>query len=194
VFSVVLIGFSLAMDAFAVSVSSGISIKDLKIFHALRASFFFAFFQFAMPVAGWYLGMAFAAYIQAFDHWVAFGLLSLIGGKMLFEAAKEKEKKETGGSDPAGGRDIRFLPCLFLLSVATSIDALAVGLSFSLLGQDIWIPAILISLITFSVCLTGFEFGRRIGGLLEKRAEILGGLILIGIGIKILVEHFLAGS
>jgi putative Mn2+ efflux pump MntP len=185
-FSVILIGFSLAMDAFAVSVSSGISIKDLKVFHAARASFFFALFQFAMPVAGWYLGMAFAVYIQAFDHWVAFGLLVLIGGKMLFEASKEKE--ETGGQ----GKDIRSLPCLLLLSVATSIDALAVGLSFSLLGQDIWVPAILISVITFAVCLTGFEFGRRIGVLLEKRAEILGGLILIGIGVKILLEHLLA--
>jgi putative Mn2+ efflux pump MntP len=189
-----LIGFSLAMDAFAVSVSSGISIKDLKIFHAVRASLFFALFQFAMPVAGWYLGMAFAAYIKAFDHWVAFGLLALIGGKMLFEAAKEKGHGGAGSPQPARGRDIRFLPCLFLLSVATSIDALAVGLSFSLLGQDIWAPAILISVITFAVCLTGFEFGRRIGGLLEKRAGILGGLILIGIGIKILIEHFLAES
>jgi putative Mn2+ efflux pump MntP len=188
--SVVLIGFSLAMDAFAVSVSSGISIKDLKVFHALRASFFFAFFQFAMPVAGWYLGMTFSSYIQAFDHWVAFGLLVFIGGKMLFEAIKEK--KETGGPDQ--GKDIRFLPCLFLLAVATSIDALAVGLSFSLLGQNIWVPAILISVITFAVCLTGFEFGRRIGVLLKKRAEILGGLILIGIGIKILLEHCLAGE
>jgi putative Mn2+ efflux pump MntP len=191
VFSIVLIGFSLAMDAFAVSVSSGISIKDLRVFHALRASFSFALFQFAMPVAGWYLGMAFAAYIQVFDHWVAFGLLALIGGKMLFEALKEKKEKEgTGGRC----RDIRSLPCLFLLSLATSIDALAVGLSFSLLGRGIWFPALLISVITFAVCLTGFEFGRHIGVLLEKRAGMLGGLILIGIGIKILLEHLLAGA
>jgi putative Mn2+ efflux pump MntP len=175
------------MDAFAVSVSSGISIKELKVFHAARASLSFALFQFAMPVAGWYLGMAFASYIQTFDHWVAFGLLVLIGGKMLFEAIRGKEKEETGGQ----GKDIRSLSCLLLLSVATSIDALAVGLSFSLLGQGIWLPAILISVITFAVCLTGFEFGRRIGALLEKRAEILGGLILIGIGVKILLEHLL---
>jgi putative Mn2+ efflux pump MntP len=188
--SVVLIGFSLAMDAFAVSVSSGISIKNLRVFYAVRASLFFALFQFAMPVAGWYLGMAFASYIQTFDHWVAFGLLVLIGGKMLFEASKEK--KETGSPDQ--GKDIRTLSCLLLLSVATSIDALAVGLSFSLLGQGIWIPAILISVITFAVCLTGFEFGRRIGALLEKRAGFLGGLILIGIGVKILLEHLLSGG
>jgi putative Mn2+ efflux pump MntP len=176
------------MDAFAVSLSSGISIRDLRFFYAVRASFFFGFFQFAMPVAGWYLGMAFASYIEAFDHWVAFGLLSLIGGKMLFETLRERKNEETGAS----GRDIRSLPCLFLLSVATSIDALAVGLSFSLLGQDIWVPAILISAITFAVCLAGFEFGRRIGAFLEKRTGILGGLILIGIGIKILLEHLLA--
>jgi putative Mn2+ efflux pump MntP len=119
---------------------------------------------------------------------VAFGLLVLIGGKMLFEALKGKE--ETGGQ----GKDIRDLPCLLLLSVATSIDALAVGLSFSLLGQGIWIPAVIISVITFAVCLTGFEFGRRIGALLEKRAGVLGGLILIGIGVKILLEHLLAGA
>lgn len=189
-FPVVLIGFSLAMDAFAVSVSSGISIKNLRVFHALRASFFFGLFQFAMPVAGWYLGRAFSAYIQAFDHWIAFGLLVLIGGKMLSETLRGKEK-ETGCPDQ--GRDIRSLPCLFLLSVATSIDALAVGLSFNLLGRDIWTPAFLISAITFAVCLTGFEFGRRIGVLFEKRAGILGGLILIGIGIKILLEHLLEG-
>jgi putative Mn2+ efflux pump MntP len=110
---------------------------------------------------------------------------------MLFEAAKGKEKEETG--DPDQGKDIRSLPCLLLLSVATSIDALAVGLSFSLLGRGIWAPAVLISVITFVVCLMGFEFGRRIGVLLEKRAGILGGLILIGIGIKILLEHLLKG-
>jgi putative Mn2+ efflux pump MntP len=210
--SVVLIGFSLSMDAFAVSVSSGVSIRDLKIFHAFRASFFFGFFQFAMPVAGWYLGRTFAARIQAVDHWVAFGLLALIGGKMLFEALKGEKKNDASASQRGGdirpsgpfvdkyaidcpairrGGDIRSLPCLFALAVATSIDALAVGLSFSLLGQGIWGSAFLIAGITFAVCLTGFEFGRRIGTLLEKWAEIAGGLILIGIGTKILLEHLI---
>jgi putative Mn2+ efflux pump MntP len=196
-FSVVLIGFSLSMDAFAVSVSSGVSIRDLKIFHAFRASFFFGFFQFAMPVAGWYLGKTFAARIQAVDHWIAFGLLAFIGGKMLFETFKgEKKPAAPDGHEidtPASqrGGDIRSLPTLFLLAVATSIDALAVGISFSLLGQGIWSSACLIAGITFAVCLTGFEFGRRIGTLLEKWAEIAGGLILIGIGIKILLEHLI---
>ena len=182
-FSVALIGLSLSMDAFAVSVGSGVSIKDLKPFHAARASLSFGLFQFAMPVAGWYLGTAFAAYIQAFDHWAAFGLLTFIGGKMIWESLR--------GSDSAG--DIRSLSCLLTLSVATSIDALAVGFSFSILSQGIWIPAAAIGGITFMTCLIGFEFGRRIGAFLEKSAGIAGGLILIGIGVKILIEH-LAGQ
>jgi putative Mn2+ efflux pump MntP len=162
----------------------------LKNFYSIRASFFFGFFQFAMPVAGWYMGKTFASYIQAFDHWIAFGLLALIGGKMLFEAVRGGKTGQKNSGDQQGG-DIRSLPTLFVLSVATSIDALAVGLSFSLLGRSIWAPAALIAGITFAVCLTGFEFGRRIGSLLEKWAQISGGLILIGIGVKILLEHLL---
>jgi putative Mn2+ efflux pump MntP len=188
--SIVLIGLSLSMDAFAVSVSSGISIKDLRIFQAVRASLFFGIFQFVMPVAGWYLGMAFAVYIQAVDHWIAFGLLIFVGGKMILENLK-KEKGE-GEKDTHETADIRSLSCLFTLAVATSIDALAVGLSFNILGQGIWLPAAAIGGITFAVCLTGFEFGRRIGVLLKKWAAVAGGLTLIGIGTKILIEH-LAG-
>jgi len=179
ILSVILIGLSLSIDAFAVSVSAGISIRDLKIFHAVRASLFFGAFQFAMPVAGWYLGTAFAVYIQSFDHWIAFGLLAFVGGKMILESFK--------GSGSAA--DIRCFSCLLTLSLATSIDALAVGLSFSILGHGIWLPAAIIGGITFVVCLSGFEFGRRIGPLLEKWAGITGGLILIGIGVKILIEH-----
>jgi putative Mn2+ efflux pump MntP len=199
--SIILIGLSLSMDAFAISVGSGISIKGLKPYHALRASFFFGIFQFVMPVAGWYLGYSFASYIKNFDHWVAFGLLAFIGGKMVIEALREgKEKKEadtnsitvTEDRDGKSNSDIRSISCLLTLSIATSVDALAVGLSFSLLGQDIWVPAAGIGLVTFLVCMTGFEAGRRIGPLLEKGAEIAGGLVLIGIGIKILLEHLLS--
>ncbi|MDR1804463.1 MAG: manganese efflux pump MntP family protein, partial [Treponema sp.] len=111
ILSIVLIGLSLSIDALAVSVGAGISIKDLKRFHAVRASFFFGLFQFLMPVAGWYLGSAFAVYIQAFEHWVAFGLLAFVGGKMIWENLR--------GSESSG--DIRSLPSLLLLAVATSI-------------------------------------------------------------------------
>jgi putative Mn2+ efflux pump MntP len=205
--SIVLIGLSLSMDAFAVSVCSGISIRGISVFHAIRASLFFGIFQFIMPVAGWFLGKTFSSYIQAVDHWIAFGLLAVIGGKMLWEAGQEalrasrKAKAAASGVfEPANrgscgaqaadtGADIRSLRVLLTLAVATSIDALAVGLSFSLLNQGIWGPAALIGGITFVVCLTGFEFGRRIGFMFERGAQMLGGLILIGIGIRILIEH-----
>ncbi|MDR3167605.1 MAG: manganese efflux pump MntP family protein [Treponema sp.] len=185
--SIILIGFSLSMDAFAVSVSSGISIRDLKWFHALRASFFFGLFQFLMPVSGWFLGKTFISFIAPYDHWVAFGLLAFIGGKMVKTALDSK--KETPPQTGAG--DIRNLGTLLTLTIATSIDALAVGLSFSILAQGIWGPAALIGGITFLVCLIGFEFGRRIGILFEKGAQIVGGIILFSIGAKILLEHLL---
>ncbi|MDR1566855.1 MAG: manganese efflux pump MntP family protein [Treponema sp.] len=192
--SVILIGISLSIDAFAVSVSAGISIRERKLFHALRSSFFFGFFQFIMPVTGWYLGKTLAAYISAWDHWIAFGLLAFIGGKMIWETLRGRKKAPSGkeGAAPWDGKspsDLRSLPFLLTLSFATSIDALAVGLSFSILNREIWSSALVIGGITFAVCITGFEFGRRIGALLEKWAEIAGGLILIGIGVKILSEH-----
>ncbi|MDR2258172.1 MAG: manganese efflux pump MntP family protein [Treponema sp.] len=210
--SIVLMGLSLSMDAFAVSVSSGICIPGLRPFHAVRASLSFGLFQFVMPLAGWYLGSAFAASISAVDHWIAFGLLALIGGKELWEALSEKAGAapcETAGSekpgDPPGGEpetaadgapgpkkpraDIRDPLTLLNLSVATSIDALAVGISLSIMGHGIWFSAALIGGITFLVCLSGFEFGRRLGFLFKKGARIAGGLILFGIGVKILAEH-----
>jgi putative Mn2+ efflux pump MntP len=216
--SIVLIGLSLSMDAFAVSVSSGICIPGLRPFHAVRASLSFGLFQFIMPLAGWYLGSAFAAYIDTVDHWIAFGLLVLIGGKELWEALSEKADAnpcETAGPEgpdgpnepePAGDgagtagaktaaaprskkSDIRNLLTLLNLSVATSIDALAVGISLSIMGHSVWFSAALIGGITFLVCLTGFEFGRRLGRLFRKSARIAGGLILIGIGAKILLDQ-----
>jgi putative Mn2+ efflux pump MntP len=193
--SVFLIGLSLSMDAFAVSVGSGISIRGLKHFHMVRACFFFGIFQFLMPVAGWYLGSAFAVYISALDHWAAFVLLTVIGGKMILGALRPGKntapETENGRSAFRQGGDIRSLFCLLTLSAATSIDALAVGLSFSILGREIWGPAAAIGCITFVVCMLGFEFGRRIGVLLEKWAEIAGGAVLIVIGLKILLEHLL---
>ncbi|AEF82232.1 manganese efflux pump MntP family protein [Leadbettera azotonutricia] len=199
--SIILIGLSLSMDAFAISVSSGITIKGLKPYHALRAALFFGLFQFIMPVAGWYLGYSFASYIKNFDHWIAFGLLAFIGGKMVVEGAREI-KKDTSTNDDSitvnsdckckDKSDIRSMPCLLSLSIATSIDALAVGLSFSLLGNTIWLPAMGIGIVTFLVCMIGFEASRLIGPLLGKWAEIAGGLVLIGIGAKILLEHLLS--
>jgi putative Mn2+ efflux pump MntP len=200
--SVVLIGLSLAMDAFAVSVCSGLAAPGLPVFYAVRASLLFGIFQFIMPVTGWFAGQTFNSYIQTFDHWIAFILLAFIGGKMIREAVREALQARGNRTDTVDGEskkntgrylDIRSLRILLPLAVVTSIDALAVGLSFSLLQLGIWGPAALIGGITFAVCLIGFEFGRRIGLVFERGAQILGGVILIGIGIRILVEHLNGG-
>lgn len=186
--SIILIGLSLSMDAFAVSVGAGVSIPGLKPFHALRSSFFFGLFQFLMPAAGWFLGGRLASYIDAFDHWVVFVLLSFIGGKMALESLRGKKGTPAGKT---GTLDIRNLGTLLTVSVSTSIDALAVGVSFSFLNQGIWLNALVIGLVTFCCCFLGFEFGRRLGRFFEKWAGLAGGLTLIGVGVKILVEHLL---
>jgi putative Mn2+ efflux pump MntP len=181
--SVILIGLSLSLDALAASVSSGVSIKELKLFYITRASFCFGLFQFLMPLIGYAVGRTFISYIAAYDHWIAFALLAFIGGKMLKDALSAEPD-----SAPAGA-DIRSFGPLLVLAIATSIDALAVGVSFSVTGHNIWTSAALIGGITFAVCFAGFEFGKRIGRLFEKRAVLAGGLILIVLGVKILVEH-----
>ena len=183
--ALLLIALGLSMDALAVSVSSGIVIRDMRLFHAVRASFFFGLFQFLMPLAGWYLGSAFVDYIEAFDHWIAFILLVFIGGKMIIESLRRR--KDTSGQAAPG--DIRGMKTLLTLSVATSIDALAAGVSLSIMGHGVWGSAAVIGGVTFLVCLCGFEFGRLIGVMLEKWAQIAGGLMLIAIGIRILAQH-----
>jgi putative Mn2+ efflux pump MntP len=137
-----------------------------------------------MPLIGYAVGRTFISYIEAYDHWIAFALLAFIGGKMLKDALIAKPD-----SADAVGADIRSFAPLLVLATATSIDALAVGVSFSITGQNIWTSAALIGGITFAVCFAGFEFGKRIGRLFEKWAAIAGGLILIALGIKILAEH-----
>jgi putative Mn2+ efflux pump MntP len=199
--TVALIGLSLSLDAFAVSVSAGIT-GGLRKLHALRASFFFGLFQFLMPVAGWFLGATVVSYIEAFDHWMAFILLAGIGAKMIFDGLKAAAhspapdiprpgKSETaakaGETNPLAG-----IKTLLLLAVATSIDALAVGLSLNILGQKIFSAAALIGLITFTVCLAGFLIGKRAGHVFGKGLRIAGGLVLIGIGVKIVAEHLIA--
>lgn len=191
-FSIVLIALSLSMDAFAISLSAGIGIKGLRRFYMVRAAFLFGLFQFIMPVLGWYLGKTVRVYIETYDHWIAFGLLAFIGGKMLKEGFAPPRKiregdNPPGGTGPAG--DIRRIGPLLTLALATSIDALAVGISFNILGHGIWSSAALIGGITFLVCLIGFGFGRRIGRFLGKWAERAGGFVLITIGFKILLEH-----
>ncbi len=180
--SIFFIAIGLAMDAFAVSIASGVSIKNLRIRHILAIAFAFGFFQGFMPIVGWLAGMGFREMIASVDHWVAFGLLLLIGLKMIYESfAIEQEVKACDTALNASR--------LLLLSIATSIDALAVGLTFSCVGVEIVTPALIISLVTFLLSTAGVIIGDKIGHLFEGKIELVGGIILIAIGTKILFEH-----
>jgi putative Mn2+ efflux pump MntP len=185
-----LIGLALSMDAFAVSVSASICTAFIPFATGLRAAFFFGLFQFAMPILGWLLGGAFKQLIQSYDHWIAFALLSFVGGKMLWEGLRARNPASCPDPEEEKSHGIMKLNTLFVLSVATSIDALAVGLSFSILGSPILGPAAVIGATTFVTCLLGVQFGKRLKGLLGEWAEIIGGSVLVAIGLKILVEHF----
>lgn len=189
-FTHVLIALGLSMDAFAVSVSNGICIPNLRHRHAFRAALVFGLFQAGMPILGWFLGSTFRTLIQTVDHWIAFGLLVAIGGKMIWESFETPENCECeAGCQCAKGHNILTWPGLLVLAIATSIDALAVGLSYCLLGQSIWLPALMIGVITFGMSSLGCELGRRMGSHMGAWAERVGGLVLIGIGVKILIEH-----
>jgi putative Mn2+ efflux pump MntP len=186
--STILVALALSMDAFAVSIASGVCVTRLSFGHAFRASLSFGAFQFAMPLVGWLLGGTFRSYIQGFDHWIAFGLLALVGGKMIKESFELKDPSSCSEEEKARS-DIRDLRTLLVLSVATSIDALAVGLYYSVLGAPILGPAVVIGVVTFALCMAGTEFGKRIGARFERWAELAGGATLAGIGLKILIEH-----
>ncbi len=183
-----LIGVGLSMDAFAVSICKGLSMKKVNYTHGLIIAFFFGGFQALMPLIGWLLGTSFAVYISAFDHWIAFVLLAFIGGKMAIESFKNDEdeaKQEDGKLD---------IKELFVLAVATSIDALAVGISFACLQVSIWSSITIIGITTFVISLGGVVIGNKFGSKYKNKAELAGGLILVGIGIKILAEHLLGKS
>jgi len=179
--SILLIAVGLAMDAFAVSIVTGSIYRELHVKHALRMALFFGGFQAVMPVIGFLAGMGLKAYISHVDHWVAFGLLAFVGGKMVYEAFQIESAEKN--------RDPSNLLILLALSVATSIDALAVGITLSLLTSAIALAVTLIGVITFALSYTGIYIGKRFGHFFESRIEVVGGLILIGIGVKILVEH-----
>lgn len=182
---ILLIAVSLALDAFAVSVSSGISVPGFSWREAMKMGCWFGFFQFAMPMVGWLLGTGVSLYIAAVDHWIAFGLLALIGGKMVVEALKK------GGGDGENAPTELTAQRLTILAVATSIDALAVGVSMAFMAVDILMSAAVIGVVAFGLSVLGGLVGRRLGCLFQKRAELVGGLVLIGIGVKILCEHLI---
>ena len=175
---------ALAMDAFAVALSSSASLKSVTAGHYLRMSLAFGLFQAFMPIAGWVLGLSVRGLIEAWDHWIAFGLLAFVGLNMLRDAFSCKADDEHCG-DPSHGIT------LLLLAVATSIDALAVGLSFSVVGISVWFPALVIGLVCALLTALGIWLGARLGccDMLGGRASAVGALVLIGIGVKILHEH-----
>jgi len=180
--SILMIGIGLAMDAFAVSLTMGLSTtKKNKIKIASKAGIFFGLFQGLMPLTGWLLGIKFTKYIEKIDHWIAFGLLVFIGGKMVYESIKGNDDEE---------KQIDFSNKRFLvLAIATSIDALAVGVSFAFLSVNILSASIIIACTTFILCIVAVYIGGVLGSVLKSKSEIIGGVILIIMGSKILIEH-----
>lgn len=178
-----LIGVGLSMDAFAVSVCKGLNMREkLSLKHAGIIALFFGGFQALMPLIGYFLGVNFESLIKSFDHWIAFVLLGFIGGKMIYEAVTEKDDDE----DQDGSLKIKEL---FMLAVATSIDALAVGITFAFLSVNIWSSVSIIGVTTFILAFLGVILGNKFGSRYKSKAEIAGGVILILMGTKILLEH-----
>ncbi|MCX7425574.1 MAG: manganese efflux pump MntP family protein [Planctomycetia bacterium] len=177
------IAVGLAMDALAVSVAIGLSLARVTPRHTFRIAFHFGLFQFIMPILGWLGGNVLAPYIGAWDHWIAFGLLGYVGGKMLWEAGSERNPG--GKADPTRG------VMLVTLSIATSIDALAVGLSMAMIHVSIWGPSVVIGLVAAALSAIGITFGRRFGSRWGYWAEVAGGGVLLVIGTRILLSHLL---
>ena len=188
---ILLIGIGLSMDAFSVSVCKGLTTKKFSWKMALTCGLWFGFFQALMPLIGYFLGEQFEQYITSVDHWIAFGLLFLIGANMIREALVETEngERKTENEEEKTFRfpfsQLQMLP----LAIATSIDALAVGISFACIQVKIWSSVLIIGLTTFAFSIVGVKIGNVFGSRFEKGAEIVGGIILILIGLKILLEH-----
>ena len=178
--SIIAIAVSLALDAFAVSLVAGATIRSITYRHVFRLAWHFGLFQFMMPIIGWLVGNTMFGYLEAIDHWIAFGLLTAIGGKMIRESFQEIQEFT---------KDITRGWTLIGLSLATSIDALAIGLTLSAIQVRIWYPSVIIGVVALLFSVAGIFLGRKTGKLLGKKFELLGGVILIAIGIKILISH-----
>ena len=174
-----LIALGLAMDAFAVSICKGLSMPKLNWKHAVIIGLYFGLFQAGMPVLGYFLGSSFAGQIEALDHWIAFLLLAIIGGNMILESRKEDVQPNASVS----------FKVMLPLSIATSIDALAVGVPFGILHAELVLSVSLIGIVTFLLSLVGVKLGNCFGAKYKSRAELVGGLILVLLGLKILLEH-----
>jgi len=184
VYKIFAIAVALAMDAFAVSIAAGVSLKNVSFRQTFRLAWHFGLFQAVMPIIGWSAGLTIRSLIEAYDHWIAFGLLAFVGINMLREAFGD-HLAEDKTIDPTKGLT------LVMLSVATSIDALAVGLSLSLIKASIWTPAFIIGLVATAFTILGLQLGERVGAVagLSHYADAVGGIVLLLIGLKILHEH-----
>jgi putative Mn2+ efflux pump MntP len=180
--NIVLIAISLSLDAVAVAAANGAKHHKMSFGQAFKIAVFFGLFQFIMPIVGWLMSASLASTISSIDHWVAFVLLFSLGLKMLFESQKDVEEKSI---------DIHSLKILFLLSVATSVDALVIGITFALLRTNIITSSIVIGVITTILSLGAIYAGKKFGETWGKRSEVLGGLVLIFLGVKILISHLL---
>jgi len=179
-FELIFIALGLAMDAFAVAVCKGLSLPKVRLRHMLIVGLYFGIFQGVMPLAGWLLSARFAEYVQAVAPWIAFGLLVIIGGKMIWESRKQAQEKSNASLG---------LRVMLPLAIATSIDALATGVTFAFLQVDIIPAVLLIGVITLVMSMLGVKIGSVFGLRFKSRAELVGGIILIGMGVKILIEH-----
>ncbi len=177
---ILLIGIGLAMDAFAVSICKGLSMKSMSWRKALIVGLYFGTFQALMPVIGYFLGATFENLVTQIDHWIAFALLTFIGSNMLKEAFTKNEENRNDNVD---------FKTMIILAIATSIDALAVGITFAFLKVDIILATIIIGIVTLIICIIGVKLGNKFGDKYERKAEVVGGAILILIGLKILLEH-----
>ncbi len=184
-FAILLIALALAVDAFAVALAAGVSLPEVGCRHTFRLAWHFGLFQGGMNILGWAGGLTFRSQIESFDHWLAFTLLFLVGARMIHEALSAGDENKKSPSDPTRGFS------LVMLSVATSIDALAVGLSFAVLKVSIWMPALVIGIVASAMTACGLHLGRvmRHAVGLGKTTEVAGGIVLIGIGLKILFDH-----
>lgn len=182
--TIFLLAIGLSFDSFAVSVCSGLNLPHIRFFQAAKIAIFLALFQGLMPLAGWLVGNSIKTLIEPVDHWIAFGLLSLIGGKMIIESFIDSEERKI--------KNPLHLKVILMLSVATSIDALAVGFSFATILEKILFAVLIIGAVTFIASMLGILLGKKTGPKINRFAEILGGAILIFIGTKILIEHSFA--
>ena len=180
IWTLFILAVGVSMDAFAVSICKGLAMQKVKVRHAVTAGVWFGGFQALMPVIGYFLGIQFQEYITAYDHWIAFGLLLIIGGNMIKEALSNEE--ECADASMAFGK-------MLVLAIATSIDALALGVTFAFLQVDIWKAVAFIGVVTFSFSVAGIKIGNVFGAKYKSKAEFAGGLILILLGVKILLEH-----